>query len=153
MRSTFRQKRKKRLVCKISFCQSFALRTSALPTALCFWISFRPSKLRKNTMPRRFAPRQHLSISLNVKLGGVFWTKFEHFLTKIRIPNFKIQSLGRAKRKGVGGGGIFARPRFPPPPNFVFCFAKCATNTVALDPPCPFARNNKELPKISFTIL
>jgi hypothetical protein len=29
-----------------------------------------PSKLRKNTMPRRFAPRQHLSISLNVKLGG-----------------------------------------------------------------------------------
>jgi len=54
-------------------------------------------------MPRRFAPRQHLSISLNVKLGGVFWTKFEHFLTKIRIPNFEIQSLGRAKRKGVGG--------------------------------------------------
>ena len=34
-------------------------------------------------MPRRFAPRQHLSISLNLKLGGVFWTKFEHFLTKI----------------------------------------------------------------------
>ncbi len=33
-------------------------------------------------MPRRFAPRQHLSISLNVKLGGVFWTKFEHFLSK-----------------------------------------------------------------------
>jgi len=29
--------------------------------------------------------------------------KFEHFLKKIRIPNFKIQSLGRAKRKGVGG--------------------------------------------------
>jgi len=28
---------------------------------------------------------------------------FELFLTKIRIPNFKIQSLGRAKRKGVGG--------------------------------------------------
>ena len=36
-------------------------------------------------MPRRFAPRQHLSISLNVKLGGVFWTKFEHFLSK--TPN------------------------------------------------------------------
>jgi len=34
---------------------------------------------------------------------GVFWTKFEHFLSKIRILNFKIQSLGRAKRKGVGG--------------------------------------------------
>src|SRR3990167_1807825 len=28
---------------------------------------------------------------------------FEHFLKKIRIPNFKIQSLGRAKRKGGGG--------------------------------------------------
>jgi len=40
---------------------------------------------------------------------------FELFLTKIRIPNFKIQSLGRAKRKGVGGEGIFARPRFPTP--------------------------------------
>ena len=44
--------------------------------------------------------------------------QFEHFLTKIRIPNFKIQSLGRAKRKGVGVSsppGIFARPRFPIP--------------------------------------
>jgi hypothetical protein len=41
-----------------------------LPTALWFWISKMPSKLRKNIMPRRFAPRQHLSISLNVKLGG-----------------------------------------------------------------------------------
>jgi len=29
-------------------------------------------------LPRRIAPRQPLSISLNVKLGGVFWTKFEH---------------------------------------------------------------------------
>ena len=28
---------------------------------------------------------------------------FELFLSKIRIPNFKIQSLGRAKRKEVGG--------------------------------------------------
>ena len=34
-------------------------------------------------MPRREAPRQHPSISLNVKLGGVFWTKFEHALSKI----------------------------------------------------------------------
>jgi len=38
-----------------------------------------------------------------VKIGGVCWTKLEHFLTKIRILNFKIQLLGRAKRKGVGG--------------------------------------------------
>ena len=70
--------------------------------------------------------------------------QFEFFLAKIRIPNFKIQSLGRAKRKGVGVSsppGIFARlrfliPIFPPPPNFVFCFAKCATNKeIVLAPP------------------
>ena len=46
-------------------------------------------------MPRRFAPRQHLSISLNVKLGGVFWTKFEHFLSK--TPN-KEASPATARR-------------------------------------------------------
>ena len=28
---------------------------------------------------------------------------FEHSLSKIRILNFEIQSLGRAQRKGVGG--------------------------------------------------
>jgi len=44
--------------------------TSALPTALWFWISKMPSKLRKNTMPRRFAPRQFLTISQKVKIGG-----------------------------------------------------------------------------------
>ena len=46
------------------------VRTSALPTALWFWISKMPSKLRKNTMPRRFAPRQFLMISQKVKIGG-----------------------------------------------------------------------------------
>jgi len=30
------------------------------------------------------------------------------------------------KKEGGWGEGIFARPRFPPPPNFVFRFAKCA---------------------------
>jgi len=95
--------KEKRLVCKISFCPCFARRTSALPTARWRAISKMPSKLRENTMPRRFAPRLFLTISQKVKIGGVFWTKFEHFLRKIRIPNFKIQSLGRAKRKGVGG--------------------------------------------------
>ncbi|PJA08147.1 hypothetical protein COX69_03035, partial [Candidatus Falkowbacteria bacterium CG_4_10_14_0_2_um_filter_48_10] len=36
---------------------------------------------------------------------------------------------------------------FPPPPNFVFRFAKCAAKEdVALDPPNPFAGNDKELP-------
>jgi hypothetical protein len=47
---------------------------------------------------------------------------------------------------GVGGKEFLPALAFPPPPNFVFCFAKCAANTVALDPPCPFARNIKELP-------
>src|SRR3989339_1058382 len=46
------------------------VRTSALPTARCFWISKMPSKLRKNTMPRRFAPRLFLTISQKVKIGG-----------------------------------------------------------------------------------
>ena len=77
--------KEKRLVLKTLFSLCFRTGTSALPTALWFWISKMPLKLRKNTMPRRFAPRQHLSISLNVKLGGVFWTKFEHFLSK--TPN------------------------------------------------------------------
>ena len=30
------------------------------------------------------------------------------------------------KKEGGWGEGIFARPRFPPPPNFAFRFAKCA---------------------------
>ena len=51
------------------FC-SKNVRTSALPTALWFWISKMPLKLRKNTMPRRFAPRLFLTISQKVKLGG-----------------------------------------------------------------------------------
>src|SRR3989344_3117025 len=74
--------KEKRLVCKISFCQSFALRTSALPSG-----RFRsPSKMlgfwRGNTMPRRNAPRQLLTIFLKVQIGGVFWTKFELSLSK-----------------------------------------------------------------------
>ncbi|PIP15728.1 MAG: hypothetical protein COX45_01405, partial [Candidatus Portnoybacteria bacterium CG23_combo_of_CG06-09_8_20_14_all_44_36] len=46
------------------------------------------------------------------------------------------------KKEGGWGEGIFARPRFPipffpPPPNFVFRFAKCAAEIkgVALVPP------------------
>ncbi len=46
------------------------VRTSALPTALCFWISKMPSKLRKKTMSRRFAPRQFLTISQKVIISG-----------------------------------------------------------------------------------
>jgi len=77
--------KEKRLVLKTSFSLCFRTGTSALPTALWFWISKMPSKLRENTMPRRFAPRQFLTISQKVKIGGVFWMKFEHFLNK--IPN------------------------------------------------------------------
>jgi len=55
------------------------------------------------------------------------------------------------KGRGLESGrppGIFARPRFPPPPNFVFRFAKCAAGkrSVALVPPNPCAGNDKELP-------
>ena len=56
--------------------------------------------------PARGGARQSASggpKSRNLKIGGAFWLKSELFLTKIRIPNFKILSLGRAKRKGVGG--------------------------------------------------
>ena len=74
--------KEKRLVLKTSFSLCFRTGTSALPTALCLWISKMPSKLRKNTMPRRFAPRQFLTISQKVKIGGVFWTKFELSLSK-----------------------------------------------------------------------
>ena len=43
---------------------------------------------------------------------------------------------------------------FPPPSNFVFRFAKCAAKEdVALDPPNPFAGNDKELPKMYNPIL
>lgn len=36
-----------------------------------------------------------------------------------------------------------------PPQNFVSRFAKCAANTVALDPLRPFASNIKELPMLT----
>src|SRR3989344_3585446 len=55
----------------------------------------------------------------------------------------------------VGGEGIFARPRFPipifpPPPNFVFRFAKCAAKRkdVVLTPPSR-ARTTDLLPLLS----
>ena len=42
---------------------------------------------------------------------------------------------------------------FPPPPNFVFCFAKSAARKgVALVPALPCAGNDKELPKIRLRI-
>ncbi|MBU2081419.1 hypothetical protein KJ962_01760, partial [Patescibacteria group bacterium] len=46
------------------------VRTSALPTALCFWISKMPSKLRKNTMPTPQMRGRILTISQKVKIGG-----------------------------------------------------------------------------------
>jgi len=53
------------------------------------------------------------------KCGGAFWLKSELFLTKIRTLNSEIQSLGRTKRKGVGGKEFLPALAFPPPPNFV----------------------------------
>jgi len=64
-------------------------------------------------------PSQRASQQRHFLTGGVFWTKFEHFLSKTRIPNFKIQSLGRTKRKGAGGKEFLPALAFPPPPNFV----------------------------------
>jgi hypothetical protein len=53
---------------------------------------------------------------------------------KIRIPNFKIQSLGRAKKKGVGG------KEFLPALAFRFQFFSAATEFRASEtgaPPLP----------------
>ncbi|OGI66686.1 hypothetical protein A2823_01195 [Candidatus Nomurabacteria bacterium RIFCSPHIGHO2_01_FULL_41_91] len=54
-------------------------------------------------------------------------TKSEPFLNGIdgalRAPN---RTLGRAKKKGVGGKEFLPALAFSPPPNFVFRFAKCA---------------------------
>jgi len=72
----------------------------------------------------------------------------------------KTFKLGRAKRKGVGGkeflpalascpvaNAMRSASGVPPPPNFVFCFAKCAAKEyVALAPALPCAGNDKELP-------
>ncbi|PIP26581.1 MAG: hypothetical protein COX31_01610, partial [Candidatus Moranbacteria bacterium CG23_combo_of_CG06-09_8_20_14_all_40_16] len=55
---------------------------------------------------------------------------------KIRIPNFKIQSLGRAKRKGVGGKEFLPALAFSAPQFFVFRFTKCvAKKEVVFTPP------------------
>jgi hypothetical protein len=70
----------------------------------------------------------------------------------------KGEKIARAKNNGseaAAGGRLCPseaerRRRAFPPPNFVFCFAKSAADKkgVALDPPNPYAGNNKELPKI-----
>jgi len=79
-------------------------------------------------MPSPAGARQTLSkIPVKIQeviIGGVFWAKLELFLRKIRTLNSEIQSLGRAKRKGVGGKEFlpalaFRFQFFPPPPNFV----------------------------------
>ena len=46
-------------------------------------------KSPQNSMPSGEAARQPTLFFQNVIIGGVFWTKFEHFLTKIRMPNFE----------------------------------------------------------------
>jgi len=43
----------------------------------------------------------------------------------LRAAELKLNARA-GKKEGDWGEGIFARPRFPPPPNFVFRFAKCA---------------------------
>src|SRR3989338_2725806 len=56
--------------CRFGIFSKRLVRTSALPTARWRAISKMPFKLRKNTMPRRFAPRLFLTISQKVKIGG-----------------------------------------------------------------------------------
>jgi len=53
------------------------------------------------------------------------------------------------KKEGGCGEGIFARPRFPPPPNFVFFFAKCAARKrgVVFAPPTRAHTTRFLLPK------
>jgi len=63
--------KEKRLVLKTLFSLCFRTGTSALPTALCFWISKMPLKLRKNTMPTPQMRGRILLISQKVKIGGV----------------------------------------------------------------------------------
>ena len=59
-------------------------------------------------------------------------TKSEPFLNGTDGPataGRQTECSGGQKGRGLESGrppGIFARPRFPPPPNFVFHFAKCA---------------------------
>ena len=57
---------------------------------------------------------------------------------------FEDESVRSSSLATSGAGFVFATASSP---NFVFCFAKCAANTVALDPPRPFARNIKEFPE------
>src|SRR3989344_4146141 len=62
------------------------VRTSELPTALWFWISKMPSKLRQNTMPSGEAARQHLPKSVNLQIGGEGGSRTHKSL---RTPVFK----------------------------------------------------------------
>jgi len=74
--------------------------------------------MHHNQTFRNFADRfGHALARGNEK--GAFWLKSELFLTKIRTANSEIQSLGRAKRKGVGEKEFLPALAFPPPPNFV----------------------------------
>jgi len=78
-------------------------------------------------------------------------------IAELRSARTKTFPLGRAKRKGVGGEGIFAHPRFSipifsPPQFFVFRFAKCAAKECCPCPTHPYAGNDKELPKIRLLV-
>jgi len=60
-------------------------------------------------------------------------TKSEPFLNRTdrRASRAKLNARAGKKERGWGEG-IFARPRFPPPPNFVFRFAKYAARNCLL---------------------
>ena len=95
--------------------------------------------------PASGGARQQSPKILILKIGGAFWLKSELFLPKIRTANSEIQSLGAAKRKGVGGKEFL--PAFPPQ-FFVFRFAKCAARIGVVFAPPSRAHTTDLLPLI-----
>ena len=65
----------------------------------------------------------------------------------------KTETLGREKRKGVGGKEFLPALAFPPPSNFVFCFAKCAAIHGVVFAPPTRAHTTNLLPLLSEPIL
>ena len=83
------QRKKKRLVYKISFYSRFARRTSVWAGRNYFATSKIPSKSLPKPSPAKGGARQQSPKIRILKIGGAFWLKSELFLTKIRTANFE----------------------------------------------------------------
>ena len=86
--------------CRFGIFSKRLVRTSALPTARWRAISKMPFKLRKNTMPRRFAPRLFLTISQKVKIGGERGIRTREPLRVTRFPSVRTRPTMRSLRDG-----------------------------------------------------